>query len=329
MKKSLRGTAARLLKMKYWCAYLRISKSYSVATAFKEGQITWDAAIREVPDLKAVLPTYDEFGNVWKINPVDWLTANSYELGKHLKIDNAPKILSILTAEKVEKKRKTVEKFSNYLEQEWETNGRQPHIVVSIPLQIKKNSLIEFMRQLIDDHQITSPSPQKELEKRSMLQLTTERVRMEALERGYNLILTSAQNPNYVEWQLAECLGVCPESVKAVKQREEYKAQGIDQPDYGEDPDYDMSIHTVLRRYRRYAWVLAENAARGKFPLHDEDERKARGEKIEVQFDYEHLKSHSTKLSLQLRLHGMENKFANEFLNEDAGINRKQFADDE
>jgi hypothetical protein len=329
LKKSLRGYEARTAKLKYWYAYLRLSKSYSVATRYKQGKLTWDAAIREVPDLKAVLPIYEEFGDVWKKNPLDWLTENSYELGKHLKTEHDPKILSILTGDKIEKNRKTVEKFSSYLENEWEASGRQPHIVVSIPLQIKKNNLFDFMRQLLDEHQTSSNDAVSTAKTQPSMKLTAEKVRMDALERGYNLVLIEAQNPNYAEWQVAECLGLSPKSVEAVKKREAEKTQGINTPDYGEDPNYDMSIHTVLRRYRRYAWVLAENAARGKFPLNDEAERTAQGEKIVVQFDTESLRRHTHYLSRQLQERGMDNKYANEFLKADAGINRKRFKDDE
>ena len=84
MAKSLRGFEAKTAKLTYWYAFLRLSRSYAIATAYKEGRLTHRAAIKLLPDLEQVLPTYENFGDVWKKNPLDWLTANSYEIGDRL-----------------------------------------------------------------------------------------------------------------------------------------------------------------------------------------------------------------------------------------------------
>jgi hypothetical protein len=308
---------------------LRLSKSYAVATAFSEGKLTHRAAISLLPDLDQVLPTYQNFGNVWKKNPLDWLTANSYEIGRHLKTQISPKIVSILTAEKSGNKSQIAQEFINFLDTTWEQNEHEPSLVVSIPLKIKKVNLIDFLNQALAQHDHLSDPPKMPKQSLDYVQLTNEKVRLDALEKSYNLVLIEAHHPEFEEWQLAECLGVCTRSVKAIKVREENKAKGVVKEDYGDEPNYDMSVHTVLRRYRRYAYLLAKNAARGKFPLNDEDQRKAKGEKITAKFDLASIQKHSRYLSHQLDERGMKHQYANEFLLREAGINRKLDRNDE
>ncbi len=324
MAKSLRGFEAKTAKLIYWYAFLRLSRSYAIATAYKEGRLTHRAAIKLLPDFEQVLPTYENFGNVWKKNPIDWLTANSYEIGEQLRSPIAPKIVSILSPQKIEKKGQITEEFLNYLDVSWAQSGHEPTLVVSVPLKIKKINLFSFLKQALEQHEHLLEDVQPVSSKLDYLQMTSEKVRMDALEKSYNLVLIEAQNPEFAEWQLAECLGVCERSVKAIKLREAEKAKGIEKEDYGDEPNYDMSIHTVLRRYRRYAYLIAENAARGKFPLNDEADRKSRGDKIDVAFDVDVLRLHTSYLARQLEERGMTHRYANEFLMHDAGINRKR-----
>ncbi len=324
MAKSLRGFEAKTAKLIYWYAFLRLSKSYGIATAYREGKLTHRAAKELVPDLEKVIQTYENFGDVWKKNPLDWLTANSYEIGRHLESPNTPEIVSMLSPEKSEKKGEIAEKFINFLDMSWAQSGHEPRLVVSVPLKIKKINLYEFLRQALEQHEYLLENVKSAPAKLDNLQMTTEKVRLDALEKSYNLVLIQAQNPDYAEWQFAECLGVCSKSVQAIKLREAEKAQGITRVDYGDEPNYDMSIHTVLRRYKRYAYVIAENAARGTFPLNDEDQRKASGEKIEAKFEDELLRRHTSYLSRQLEERGMQHQYANEFLLRDAGINRRR-----
>lgn len=324
MTKSLRGHDAKLAKVIYWYAFLRLSRSYAIATAYKEGRLTYRAAIKLLPDLEQVLPTYENFGDVWKKNPLDWLTANSYEIGDRLRSANSPQIVSILSPKKSEKKGGIAEEFLNFLDVTWAQSGHEPTLVVSVPLKTKKINLYSFLKQALEQHEHLLEDEQPASPKLDYLHMTNEKVRLDVLEKSYNLVLTEAQNPEFAEWQLAECLGVCKRSVNAIKLRAAEKAQGIENEDYIFEPNYEMSIHTVLRRYRRHAYLIAENAARGKFPLNDEADRKLRGEKIEVVFDADLLRRHTRYLAGQLEKRGMQHQYANEFLMRDAGINRKR-----
>lgn len=324
MKKSLRGYEARTAKLIYWYAFLRLSRSYSIATAYAEGKLAFRTSKRMVPDLDLVLQTYSNFGNVWKKNPLDWLTANTYEIGRHLKTANTPEIVSILGPIKSGKKEQIEDEFSNFLDTTWALSGHEPALVVSIPLKIKKVNLHNFLKRALEQHEHLLEGAVNTPQQLDQFQMTSEKVRMDALEKSYNLVLIEAQNPEFAEWQLAECLGVCDKSVKAIKLREAEKARGVTKEDYGDEPNYNMSIHTVLRRYRRYAYLLAENAARGQFPLNDEEARKARGEKVVVKFAPKCMSQHTSYLSRQLEERGMAHQYANEFLMRDAGINKKR-----
>jgi hypothetical protein len=216
---------------------------------------------------------------------------------------------------------------------DWASSGHEPSLLVSIPLKVKKSYLYEFLKNALEqlenklDDQIEGWTSPKKFE------LTKEIVRMEALENAYNLIMMKAANRDMPNWELAEHLGLCSDSVATVK-------KSLNEPTVGEI-DYEVdavleahkSINAVIWRYTRFAYVIAENAARGEFPKTlregkaEKDKRKKEYKKkytkLKPRFLISFLHGQSIYFQRQLKDRNMEHKYANEFLVPEAKINRK------
>ncbi|MEY4340525.1 MAG: hypothetical protein RL541_29 [Pseudomonadota bacterium] len=319
-------------KLMYWLAFLRISRSYTIAYAYKHGAISEKNAYKEVQDLDKVIETYDKFGFVWQ-NPIEWLDENIYEIRSTFTGASTPEIVSILRSEKSDEKEEIAKELNNYLYMDWPQSGHEERVLVSIPRGVKKNYLFEFLKNALEQLALEADE-HKRSERASKYELTKEVVRMDALEKAYNLIMMKAAAPNMPNWEIAEYLGLCPNSVQTVKQQQ--RKEKTEQKTDAEDDDVldaHKSINAVIWRYTRFAYVLAENAARGKFPQgvkENKEEKEARAKeykkkytRLKPRFLYNYLNKESVYFQKQLQAKGMVHKYANEFLVPAANINRK------
>ena len=330
-KKAEKEYESNRKKLMYWLAFLRISRSYTVAYAYKHGAISEKNAYKEVEDLDKVIETYNKFGFVWQ-NPIEWVEENIYEIRSTFTGASTPEIVSILRSEKSGKKEEIAKELNNYLYMDWPQSEHEERVLVSIPRGVKKNYLFEFLKNTLEQLSLDAKDDDERLARTSKYELTKEVVRMDALEKAYNLIMMKAAAPNMPNWELAEYLGLCPKSVQTVKQEQ----QKLDAEEISKDDDVleaHKSINAVIWRYTRFAYVLAENAARGKFPQgmkEDEEEKEARAKefkkkytRLKPRFLYNYLNKESVYFQKQLKERGMVHKYANEFLVPEANINRK------
>lgn len=331
-KKNQKEYESERKKLMYWVAYLRLSRSYTIARAYKLGKVSKENAYKEVNNLDKVIEINDKFGNVWK-NPIEWLDENIYEIRSTFTGAVTPEIVSILDDEKIEKKEEITREVTNYVNKDWAVNGHQPSMLVSIPLGVKKNYLFEFLKNALEQHENKDADQKKDTKTPQKFELTKEVVRMDALEKAYNLVMMKAANREMPNWELAENLGLCANSVAIVKKavlEKEVNAADVETEAVSEA---HKSINAVIWRYTRFAYVLAENAARGEFPKamrETKEEREKRQKeykkkytKLKPEFLMSHLHRQSIYFQRQLRDRGMEHKYANEFLVPEAKINRE------
>lgn len=318
-------------KLMYWVAFLRISRSYTIARAYKLGKLSQESAYKLVPDLDKVISTGDKFGYVWQ-NPLEWLEENMYETRSTFTGAATPEIVSILSTEKIEKKQEIANEVTNYLYGEWASAGHEPCMLVSIPLNVKKNYLFEFLKNALEQEESKSDAHTELPKQPKKFELTKEIVRMDALEKAFNLIMMKAANREMPNWELAQHLGLCANSVAIIKKAAMERGLGVVHDDETEIEAH-KSINAVIWRYTRFAYVLAENAARGEFPKTlredkaEKDKRlkeyKKKYTKLKPRFLMSHLNRQSVYFQRQLKDRGMEHKYANEFLVPEARINRK------
>jgi hypothetical protein len=241
--------------------------------------------------------------------------------------------VSILDDEKIEKKAEIAKEIANNVYMEWAANGHQPSMLVSIPLGVKKNYLFEFLKNALAQQENKAADKTEQPKPPKKFELTKEIVRMDALEKAYNLIMMKAANREMPNWELAEHLGLCANSVAIVKKTALEKNTGVTNVDTDAETEALKSINAVIWRYTRFAYVLAENAARGEFPKvlresklekdNRQNEHRKKYTKLKPRFLMSFLHGQGVYFRRQLKDREMEHKYANEFLVPDAKINRE------
>ena len=126
-KKSQKEYESDRKKLMYWLAFLRISRSYTIAYAYKQGAMKEKDAYKEVKDLDKVIETYDKFGFVWK-NPIEWVDENIYAIRSTFTGAATPEIVSILNSEKSEEKEQITKEVNNYVYSKWAEAGHETKI---------------------------------------------------------------------------------------------------------------------------------------------------------------------------------------------------------
>ena len=180
------------------------------------------------------------------------------------------------------------------------------------------NLFFEQIKKAIEDHiddfdEINDEKPQNKARAR-ILELSKTKIRMEVLERCYNLILFKALNPNVSALEQARFLGVSKEKValldEALALKEKVGKTAAEYDKVANIHEYQINIKAVVWKYTRRAYLLAENAARGEFPSFKEfDERKPTAE-----FAYEHIAEMAKQIQEKMKLDGIEKKFSDEFM---------------
>ena len=308
----------KIKKILYWFAFLRISVSYRDAQLLNGGRLKYEAVIGKHPDFQKVVNRYARVERVWRKNPIDLLFENSSLFRGIFDLRGGVKVLSRLDGKKREKTAEIVKKLTNYVEDEWGRYGYRDQVIISLPTKIDKNKIFEQIKKAIEDHiddfdEINDEKPQNKARAR-ILELSKTKIRMEVLERCYNLILFKALNPNVSALEQARFLGVSKEKValldEALALKEKVGKTAAEYDKVANIHEYQINIKAVVWKYTRRAYLLAENAARGEFPSFKEfDERKPTAE-----FAYEHIAEMAKQIQEKMKLDGIEKKFSDEFM---------------
>lgn len=290
-------------KLLTWHSFLRISNTYSLATRLNAGQMS--KAEREAlpANFDQVLLTHDKFGDVWAETAESWYEENALTALQVIKGANQPKILSSLFAGNEEK---TAIALAKHVVGAWEQQGKQPELLISIPVNARRADIYKLLDEALDDLQDDvrkSLVPQgQDMTEKLGFDLMDTKVRLAVLQKMHKLVILRSTKPALLNWQLAEQLGLAPAHTDRIA-----KAHALEQASEkliqmavratGEK----LSVNALVGRYLRKAFLLAENAAYGRFPCFDELP-KVDGKIVKTNFDY---KSIANGVSREYyRLHG-------------------------
>lgn len=153
----------------------------------------------------------------------------------------------------------TIERFSHFIEKELETQLKRGfgHLILSIPMTGNKSQLLKQISEIIqsNDH----PLPKAQLY--ATYPLDGQRTNLEAIKDGLRLLWTRAEEPDLKRWQLGTKANISdtysildPTQKKALtaEERKMRKAAG---------DNASRAFRTALK--------IMENAARGRFPSHE------------------------------------------------------------
>lgn len=233
--------------------YLRLSPTYELARKARMGKLTAKERQLLPDDFDQVLKTYDEYGDISKVEFADWWARTGINLygTEYIK----PQVRQIANIEKSEEYEPG---FAKALEQYFrgfrkhEGSGRA--LILAIPLGMPKRAILKEVTKMINKTGVTVP-PKAQKAKRS---LAAKRLRSAPLFIGLNLLWAKAQNPDWVNWRLGVAAKVSPTNAIGLDlNAKKASAKTVDQRN-------NMTVLTS--RALKKAQYIAENAARGRFP---------------------------------------------------------------
>jgi hypothetical protein len=290
IKKKIRDNNPRPELVGHWFHYLRISSSYQLAAKHRQVGLT-DEEHKTLPhDFDLVLKTYDDFGDVWAIDYWVWTKDKWRALFDANVVMPQLKTLAYVLDGAEALPDLIHKKLDDYLNETRPATGLPPTFIMAIPANMSRKRILDEVGHALDMHEKTNAlnlAP-KFLPKAKYVCLISK-VRTSVLKLSYKIITIKAQRPKWKLWEVAAQLKLSPvhmEKIKRAEQRrKELRGIGKSLEKGSNAADEKALINAIMGRYMRNAFLLAENAARGKFPCLDslKDEN---GVQVKTHFDF-------------------------------------------
>lgn len=294
---------AKRQKLLLWHSFLRISNSYSLAKKHKSGLLSNTERSALPTNFDQVLLTHDKFGDVWAETAESWYEENALTALQVIKGANQPKILSSLFAGNEDK---TAIALARHVAGQWGQQGKQPELLISIPVNARRADIYKLLDEALDDLQddvCKSLVPKgQDMTEQLSFDLMDTKVRLAVLQKMHKLVILRSTKPELLNWQLAQLLSMSPTHVETVARAHDLKHASTEPLQAAEKATVEkFIINSEVGRYMRKAFLIAENAAYGRFPCFDELP-KINGSIIKTSFDY---KAIANGMSREFyRLHG-------------------------
>lgn len=276
--------------MIFWFHFLRLSKSYQLASQVRSGKIDESDNILFPDDFNDVLKTYDDFGDVWASDYHIWTKDKWRKLFDANIVMPQAKTLGLLREGEIDCNDQIEKHLKHYIEKYRPSIGYPMTIILTLPIVGNKKRILSEVELILDKHDefIKKSPPVKPISKPKYA-LLINKVRDRVIKLSHQIIITKAKHPKYKMWQIAALLKINSVQTEKIKRYETLKSQakidGGTSSAIFEPVEEKMLINAVMGRYLRHAYLLAENAARGEFPCirerYDKD-----GKKEKTFFDY-------------------------------------------
>ncbi len=276
-----------------WYFFLRISPSYQIATLYKQGKIPLPEKINRPENFDLVIKMFDDFGDVWANSFDEWMGKKWEEIFTAFKPVTKTKSLGILLDGETNTYKNIQSNLKKYLSEDRAKLGHPATLILAIPINAKRKDIVSEIIVTLNQHQeFLLGNLDKIPAHKSKYSTQINKIRKNELGKLFDIIICKAKNPNWTLWQVAIELGFCLTYTKKIQESETYRLYAKEQGlkfDESKKAYYEKTIvNAVMGRHIRRAFLLAENAARGKFPsineLFGENNKK-----IKTNFDYKRI----------------------------------------
>lgn len=237
--------------------YLRLSPSYTLALR-TETEEELAIALNDPERAGLVWRTRQDMGDVHAtIFKFWWIERGLKAFGVHSQRPTVSPLLQLTPArtnEQIEKK--AAEILTKYLGGSFERQGRPDSILVSIPLIQETSVTVRQLKKALSDikNKVTLTIPE------TRYRLVQNKMRMDRLKAGIQLVLFRAEKPKDELWRIAA----------RAKISREYGGLDPNGPKKNPDESDARRMLTIMAsRLYHDTLVIAENAAIGKFPSLD------------------------------------------------------------
>lgn len=236
--------------------FLRVSPSYELARKARLKCLTKEDRKSLPRDFDLVLATYDLIGDVnCKLFRQWWLDRGLHVFGNpHTK----PKLHEIaLMRHGAETDSKMIASMidDQFVELR-QSEGLSASLIISIPLALKRSEILRRMRNLLDQYRDRDIGEQVQ----PKIKLMGKRFHANAMYKGLRLLWFKAAKPKWELWRLGAKAELSDSYSKILNPSAPRRTQDAIEMD-----DRIIMSKITFRALQRYE-LIAENAARGKFP---------------------------------------------------------------
>lgn len=239
--------------------FLRLSPSYELARKARQEGLSQEEADALPADFDQVLNTYDLLGDVQKILFGNWWRqrglkayGNPYSQPEVHKIKYLPGGADLGLGD-------CAREVDRYLTETRPIEGLSPGLLLSIPLDRPKAEILRQVSKLLDYHKANDTNAMA----KPPLALASKRIHIKKLVVSLKLLTYKAARPNWELWRLGAFAEVS-ETYSPI-----FDPMG---PRKVSDPQQSVDrllMTKTTSRALKKAELIAENAARGKFPSDD------------------------------------------------------------
>ncbi len=287
MKVDPRGSYAQLHR---WHFVLKLSPSYELAHQYRQGKITKKSFLSAVAEPDLVLQTYDDLGYTWDLSFEKWHKRSPNNF-KPKNVDAVVKtIINLPNGRDVNKSKLEQAMWTTIVERE--NRGFPPMLLLAITLDITTaKAMILVENKLVKLKKMYNESLE-DLQNRNKpkYQVRKTKLRTASIRTSINTVSTKIAHPDWPLWKVGSLLEINKDAAKAIMENEEanakIKASGKRLNKRDNLFDLKILMNTLTSRFIKYGFLLAENAARGRFPCVDPI-LNADGSKASTRYDFD------------------------------------------
>jgi hypothetical protein len=237
--------------------FLRLSPSYELARKHEEEELTKTEIVALPNDFDEVLKTFRLLGSVRKVLFRDWWLARGLKVFGNPytkpKVHEVAHLAGGKDISFINLKSELTDFLTNVRPEE----GLASSVLISVPTGLKRAEMKKQLTKLLMDYANVEDQP----DKKPVLSLQGKRLRAKVLFNGLRLMWFKAAKPKWEDWRL----GAKAEVSKSYARELDVNAPRRTK-DSVEAYDREMMTKVTYRALRKFE-SIAENAARGKFPL--------------------------------------------------------------
>lgn len=217
------------------CDYLKLSPSYETVMRHLANQ---KSPYSLPKDYKLVMRVVKDFGAIYKIREADWWITVGYKIyGISAPLPNT-KVIGVLDSENKE------------LANKWHGVNS---VMAELPLNLTLPQALKQLRKQLSEYPFSAELPEKV---KPLYQLTNSKLRIDTLHNGLTALRFYKRNMPL--WKIGNNLRLIP--------AQSFLESDIDSMHEGDLADRKELLSIAASRLIRCAALVAENAARGRFP---------------------------------------------------------------
>lgn len=275
---------------KLWLDFLRISPGYELAKKVVIDGLDPNTANMKISDFDVMLKTFADFRDVWRVRPSSVYDWTEKSLFKATLLSPQVRQIAAIASMQDDDRQKIHDTLDEYLDKLRPNSGMHGALILAIPPHLSKRDLLVQISNLLNSynhankkHNEITPKPKAKYE------CQVSKLREAAIRQSFEAVILRAKNPDWPIWKIGIELDLHPTAAESIMKSEAL----LDKLPKGRKrlskinnaADAKVLMNSLVSRCIKRAFLLAENAAKGKFPCVDPI-LDATGSKVDAHFDY-------------------------------------------